>query len=139
MIEDRLDAPSGLGYSLQNRIITRQALPDVFHHAPVQRLHRFFRDYRESLEHLAPQREDARIVLLSPGAANETYFEQAYLSNYLGYTLVEGEDLTTRNRKVFPPHRRAACSRWTSCCGASTPITATRSKLDPNSLLGVPG
>ena len=31
---------------------------------------------------------------------NETYFEQAYLSSYLGYTLVEGEDLTTRNRKV---------------------------------------
>lgn len=101
VIEDRLDAPSGLGYSLQNRIITRQALADVFHHAPVQRLYRFFHDYRESLESLAPCSEDPRIVLLSPGAANETYFEQAYLSNYLGYTLVEGEDLTTRNRKVF--------------------------------------
>ena len=101
VIEDRLDAPSGLGYSLQNRIITRQALPDVFHRAPVQRLYQFFHNYRQSLENLAPHREDPRIVLLSPGAANETYFEQAYLSNYLGYTLVEGEDLTTRNRKVF--------------------------------------
>ncbi len=101
VIEDRLDAPSGLGYSLQNRIITRQALPDVFHRAPVQRLYQFFHDYRQSLENLAPTSADPRIVLLSPGAANETYFEQAYLSNYLGYTLVEGEDLTTRNRKVF--------------------------------------
>ena len=101
VIEDRLDAPSGLGYSLQNRIITRQALPDVFHRAPVQKLYQFFHDYRASLEALAPHRDDPRIVLLSPGAANETYFEQAYLSNYLGYTLVEGEDLTTRNRKVF--------------------------------------
>jgi len=101
VIEDRLDAPSGLGYSLQNRIITRQALPDVFHRAPVQRLYQFFHDYRASLEKLAPTSADPRIVLLSPGAANETYFEQAYLSNYLGYTLVEGEDLTTRNRKVF--------------------------------------
>lgn len=101
VIEDRLDAPSGLGYSLQNRIITRQAMPDVFHHAPVQRLYQFFHDYRASLESLAPASEDPRIVLLSPGAANETYFEHAYLSNYLGYTLVEGEDLTTRNRKVF--------------------------------------
>jgi len=101
VIEDRLDAPSGLGYSLQNRIITRQALPDVFHRAPVQRLYQFFHDYRASLESLASTSDDPRIVLLSPGAANETYFEQAYLSNYLGYTLVEGEDLTTRNRKVF--------------------------------------
>ena len=101
VIEDRLDAPSGLGYSLQNRIITRQALPDVFHRAPVSRLYQFFHDYRQSLENLAPMSDDPRIVLLSPGTANETYFEQAYLSNYLGYTLVEGEDLTTRNRKVF--------------------------------------
>jgi len=101
VIEDRLDAPSGLGYSLQNRIITRQALADVFHRAPVQRLYRFFHDYRESLESLAPCSDDPRIVLLSPGPANETYFEQAYLANYLGYTLVEGEDLTTRGRKVF--------------------------------------
>jgi len=101
VIEDRLDAPSGLGYSLQNRIITRQALADVFHHAPVQRLQRFFHDYRLSLESLAPCGDDPRIVLLSPGPANETYFEQAYLASYLGYTLVEGEDLTTRNRKVF--------------------------------------
>ncbi len=103
VIEDRLDAPSGLGYSLQNRIITRQALPDVFHRAPVQRLYQFFSDYRQSLADLAPAgaSDDPRIVLLSPGAANETYFEQAYLSSYLGYTLVEGEDLTTRNRKVY--------------------------------------
>ncbi len=101
VIEDRLDAPSGLGYSLQNRIIARQALPDVFHRAPVQRLFQFFQDYRQSLGGLAPQREDARIVLLSPGTANETYFEHAYLSSYLGYTLVEGEDLTTRNGKVY--------------------------------------
>jgi len=101
VVEDRLDAPSGLGYSLQNRIITRQALSEVFHNSPVQRLHQFFHNYRQSLENLAPQIPDARIVLLSPGPANETYFEQAYLSSYLGYTLVEGEDLTTRNRKVY--------------------------------------
>ena len=101
VIEDRLDAPSGLGYSLQNRIITRQALPEVFHHAPVQRLYQFFCDYRASLEALAPDRKDPNVVLLSPGPANETYHEHAYLSRYLGYTLVEGADLTTRDRQVF--------------------------------------
>jgi len=101
VIEDRLDAPSGLGYSLQNRIIARQALPDIFHRAPVERLYQFFRDYRTSLEALSPSRESSRITLLSPGPANETYFEQAYLARYLGYTLTEGEDLITRDGQVF--------------------------------------
>ncbi len=138
VIEDRLDAPSGLGYSLQNRIITRQALPDVFHRAPVERLYQFFHNYRQSLENLAPHREEARIVLLSPGAANETYFEHAYLSNYLGYTLVEGEDLTTRNRKVF-----------LRTVGGLQQVDVVLRRLDsdfcdplefdPTSLLGVPG
>ncbi|MES1167874.1 MAG: circularly permuted type 2 ATP-grasp protein, partial [Oleiharenicola lentus] len=138
VIEDRLDAPSGLGYSLQNRIITRQALPDVFHRAPVQRLYQFFRDYRESLERLAPQRDDARIVLLSPGAANETYFEQAYLSNYLGYTLVEGEDLTTRNRKVFL-RTVGGLQQVDVLLRRLDSDYCDPLELDPNSLLGVPG
>lgn len=137
-IEDRLDAPSGLGYSLQNRIITRQALPDIFHRAPVQRLFQFFHDYRESLEALAPHQEDPRIVLLSPGAANETYFEQAYLSNYLGYTLVEGEDLTTRNRKVFL-RTVGGLQQVDVVLRRLDAEYCDPLELDPQSLLGVPG
>ena len=106
VIEDRLDAPSGLGYSLQNRIIARQALADVFHRAPVERLHQFFRDYRGSLEALSPNRDSANIALLSPGPANETYFEQAYLARYLGYNLVEGGGPYHPRRPGVPPHGR---------------------------------
>lgn len=103
VLRDRLDAPSGLGYSLQNRILTRQALPQVFHRAPVERLYEFLRGFRVSLEQLAPVRpgEEPRVVFLSPGPANEAYFEHAYLARYLGYPLVEGADLTTRDRQVF--------------------------------------
>ena len=42
-----------------------------------------------------------RIVLLTPGPHNETYFEHSYLAKYLGFTLVEGADLTVRDRCVF--------------------------------------
>ena len=103
VLRDRLDAPSGLGYSLQNRILTRQVLPQVFRRAPVERLYDFFRGFRTSLEQLSPSRhgEEPRVVLLSPGPANEAYFEHAYLARYLGYPLVEGADLTTRDRQVF--------------------------------------
>jgi uncharacterized circularly permuted ATP-grasp superfamily protein len=40
---------------------------------------------------------EPRIVLLTPGPYNETYFEHAYLARYLGLTLVEGSDLTVRD------------------------------------------
>ena len=52
---------------------------------------------------LAPpdRRDHPRVVLLTPGPHNETYFEHAYLARYLGFTLVEGGDLTVRDRRVF--------------------------------------
>ena len=51
---------------------------------------------------LAPAKtRDPRIVLLTPGPYNETYFEHAYLARHLGFTLVEGGDLTVRDRRVF--------------------------------------
>jgi len=53
------------------------------------------------LHSLAPKRENPRTVLLTPGPYNETYFEHAFLAQYLGYTLVEGGDLTVRNSHIF--------------------------------------
>lgn len=54
------------------------------------------------LARLAPRPSDkARVVMLTPGSHNETYFEQAYLARYLGYMLVEGQDLTVRDNHVF--------------------------------------
>ncbi len=104
VVQDRLDAPSGLGYSLQNRLIVRSALSRSFQGAPVERLDKFFRDFRSSLGQLAPSPtwgEDPRVVFLTPGPANETYFEHAYLARFFGYPLVEGADLTMRDRQVF--------------------------------------
>jgi uncharacterized circularly permuted ATP-grasp superfamily protein/uncharacterized alpha-E superfamily protein len=138
VIEDRLDAPSGLGYSLQNRIIARQALPDIFHRAPVDRLYQFFNEYRASLEALSPNRDSARITLLSPGPANETYFEQAYLARYLGYTLTEGEDLITRDRQVFL-RTVGGLKRTDVIIRRVDSDFCDPLELDGSSLLGVPG
>jgi uncharacterized alpha-E superfamily protein len=41
------------------------------------------------------------VVLLSAGAQDESSFEHAYLARYLGYELVEGGDLTVRDRIVY--------------------------------------
>ncbi|HUO10126.1 MAG TPA: circularly permuted type 2 ATP-grasp protein [Phycisphaerae bacterium] len=102
VIADRTQAPSGAGYALENRLVISRALPDVFRDCRVRRLALFFRTMREMLENLAPQnKENPRIVLLTPGPFNETYFEHAYLARYLGYALVEGGDLTVRDNRVF--------------------------------------
>jgi len=102
VIADRTQIPTGAGYALENRLITSRLLPDVFRDARVRRLAGFFRQMQQSLAALAPRPVvDPRVVLLTPGPYNETYFEQAYLARYLGYTLVEGEDLTVRDDRVY--------------------------------------
>jgi len=100
VLADRTQAPSGTGYALENRTIVAEVLPDLFRASNVQRLAPFFRAERETLLNMA-QTSNPRIVLLTPGPYNETYFEHAYLARYLGFNLVEGADLTVRDRKVF--------------------------------------
>jgi uncharacterized circularly permuted ATP-grasp superfamily protein/uncharacterized alpha-E superfamily protein len=100
VLADRTQAPSGSGYALENRTIVSDVLPDLFRASNVLRLAPFFRAQREALTNLA-QRDHPRIVLLTPGPYNETYFEHSYISRYLGFTLVEGADLTVRDRCVY--------------------------------------
>jgi uncharacterized circularly permuted ATP-grasp superfamily protein/uncharacterized alpha-E superfamily protein len=102
VLGDRTQAPSGAGYSLENRIVLSRALPSVFRQCNVQRLAPFFVSLRETLTELAPaNHENPRIVLLTPGPYNETYFEHSFLARYLGYTLVQGNDLTVRDTMVY--------------------------------------
>jgi uncharacterized circularly permuted ATP-grasp superfamily protein len=102
VLSDRTQAPSGAGYSLENRIVLSRALPSVFRQCNVQRLAPFFVSLRETLASLAPANHDnPRVVLLTPGPYNETYFEHSYLARYLGYSLVQGNDLTVRDTIVY--------------------------------------
>jgi len=100
VLADRTQAPSGSGYALENRTIVSDVLPDLFRTSEVLRLAPFFRAQREALTSLSPK-SNPRIVLLTPGPFNETYFEHSYIARYLGFTLVEGADLTVRDRCVF--------------------------------------
>jgi uncharacterized circularly permuted ATP-grasp superfamily protein/uncharacterized alpha-E superfamily protein len=102
VLSDRTQAPSGAGYSLENRIVLSRALPSVFRKSNVQRLAPFFVSLRETLSELAPANHDnPRIVLFTPGPYNETYFEHSFLARYLGYALVQGNDLTVRDSTVY--------------------------------------
>ncbi len=93
VLGDRTQAPSGMGYALENRIALARALTDVYRSMNVERLADFFRTLRDSLAALN-RSDETRVGLLTPGPLNETYFEHSLLARYLGFQLVEGEDLT---------------------------------------------
>ncbi|MEO5843990.1 MAG: circularly permuted type 2 ATP-grasp protein [Caldimonas sp.] len=102
VINDRTQAPSGSGYALENRLVVSRVFPQMFRELPVQHLATFFDALRSSLLHWAPRGDGpTRIVLLTPGPYNETYFEHALLARYLGFALVEGNDLTVRDDRVW--------------------------------------
>jgi uncharacterized circularly permuted ATP-grasp superfamily protein/uncharacterized alpha-E superfamily protein len=139
VLGDRTQAPSGAGYALENRLVLSRMLPDLFRDCQVRRLAHFFLAVRELLREIAPHhRDNPRIVLLTPGPYNETYFEHAYLAQYLGYTLVEGGDLTVRGDRVF-----------LKLLGGLQPVDVILRRLDDDfcdplelrrdSFLGVPG
>lgn len=101
-LEDHTQSPAGMGYALENRVVVAQFMPDVLRVCNVERLVTFFRVLGDRLRDLAPHNRDApRVALLSPGPLSATYFEQAYLAQHLGITLVQGEDLTVRNDRVY--------------------------------------
>jgi uncharacterized circularly permuted ATP-grasp superfamily protein/uncharacterized alpha-E superfamily protein len=139
ILKDRTQAPSGMGYALENRTVMSRLIPSLFRDSHPHRLAPFFRRLRESLANLAPDTtEDPRIVLLTPGPHNETYFEHLYLANYLDYTLIEGANLTVRDGRV-----------WLKSVSGLTPVDVILRRVDdhycdplelrPDSLLGVPG
>ncbi len=102
VVDDRTQAPSGAGYALENRLVVSRVFPQMFRALPVQHLAAFFDALRSAILRWAPRGDGpTRIVLLTPGPYNETYFEHALLARYLGFALVEGSDLTVRDDRVW--------------------------------------
>jgi len=102
IISDRTQAPSGYGYALENRMVMTRVLPELFNGLKVRHLSPYFDTLNHSLIELgARQHQNPRIVILTPGPGNETYFEHSYLSSHLGYTLVQGNDLMVKNNFVW--------------------------------------
>jgi uncharacterized circularly permuted ATP-grasp superfamily protein/uncharacterized alpha-E superfamily protein len=102
VLSDRTQAPSGAGYALENRNVLSRVLPEEFRQLRIERMTHFFQLMGDKLRSM-PSRASGQpnIVLLTPGPYNETYSEHVYLARHLGFPLVEGADLTVRDRRVF--------------------------------------
>jgi uncharacterized circularly permuted ATP-grasp superfamily protein len=102
VLADRAQAPSGHGYALENRIIMANVHAEEFNASKIRRLASYYETKREMLRSLSPKHRpgEAGILMLTPGPYSETYFEHAFQARYLGFPLVEGADLTVRDRHL---------------------------------------
>jgi len=98
-VGDVCQAPRNIGYALENRLVLSQVLREQFRFAQVQRQTLYFRALLSTLTNSMDI--DERCVLLGYGAKHPNHFEHAYLAKYLGYTLVEANDLTVRDQRVW--------------------------------------
>ncbi|HEY6532589.1 MAG TPA: circularly permuted type 2 ATP-grasp protein, partial [Acidimicrobiales bacterium] len=139
VLSDRTQAPSGMGYALENRLVVTRVLPDLYRDAEVVRLAAFFRELRSALQRVAPRAADVpRIAVLTPGPWSETAYEHGSLASYLGYPLVQGPDLRVRDGRV-----------WVRTLGRLEPVDVILRRVDPpwcdplelkpESTLGAPG
>ena len=102
ILDNRTQAPSGSGYTLENRIVMSKLLPELADGMYVSKLSPYFNSLQNTVLRLSDKSKDApNIVYLTPGPNNEAYFEHAYLASYLGYTLAQGDDLLVRNSCVW--------------------------------------
>lgn len=141
VVSQRTQAPSGLGYVMQNRLIVSRLFPEAYRGLNVQHLATGYRRLIDTVTELAAGCAGGatpRLALLTPGPYNETYFEQAYLARYLGLPLVEGGDLIVRDDTLY-----------LKTVQGLEPIHGLLRRLDddfcdplelrPDSTLGVPG
>ncbi|MGH8803421.1 MAG: circularly permuted type 2 ATP-grasp protein [Polaromonas sp.] len=141
VVSQRTQAPSGLGYLLENRLTISLLFPEAFREMKVQRLAASYKALVDGLKAMSPANGsdvDSRVVLLTPGPYNETYFEHAYLARFLGLTLVEGSDLLVRGDRLY-----------LKTLGGLEPVHGVLKRLDDefldplelrsDSTLGVPG
>ena len=91
VLGDRTQAPSGAGFAVETRMATSKVFFDHFPGANVERLAGFFRTFRDAVNGL--REDDGRVAILTPGQHTDTYFEHAYIARYLGFMLLEAEDL----------------------------------------------
>ncbi|MDD2382848.1 MAG: circularly permuted type 2 ATP-grasp protein [Sulfurospirillaceae bacterium] len=137
VISDRTQAPSGLGYSVENRLTLNNIAKELYPAIEVKKLSLFVEEFK-TLLHKLSDGDISKVAVLTPGPHNETYFEHSYLSSFLETNLVQGDDLLCKNGAL-----------WLKSLSGLKPINTLVRRVDDkfcdplelrnDSKLGVPG
>ena len=100
VLSDRTRLPTGIGYALENRLALIRSTGGLLASIGARRITEFFEALRFGIAEDCA-RADPRIGLLTPGRFNQSYPEQAHLARHLGFSLVEGRDLTVRDGRLY--------------------------------------
>lgn len=101
VLEDNLRCPSGVSYVLQNRLLMKRSFPSIFSASQVRPVVDYASRLYETLTHLAEDRPDPTVVVLTPGMYNSAYYEHSFLAQQMGVQLVEGRDLIVKDKIVY--------------------------------------
>jgi uncharacterized circularly permuted ATP-grasp superfamily protein len=100
VLEDNLRVPSGVSYLLENRMVAKRVLPELFRAYSIEPVDSYSGRLSSMLSSLAPGQNEPTMVVLTPGVCNAAYFEHAFLAQQLGIELVEGSDLVVLDDDV---------------------------------------
>jgi uncharacterized circularly permuted ATP-grasp superfamily protein len=104
VLEDNVRTPSGVSYVLENRRVMLNTVPDLFAEGAVAPVSDYPEHLLDMLIEVRPENvghDEARAVVLTPGAYNSAYFEHSFLAQQMGIPLVEGRDLIVHDNHVF--------------------------------------
>jgi uncharacterized circularly permuted ATP-grasp superfamily protein/uncharacterized alpha-E superfamily protein len=104
VVSDRVQSPAGIGYLLANRRLSERILSDLLALLPVASLRPFLGQFEALVRSAAPPAASGRsprVVVLTPGTDSADHVEHVYVAREIGALLLEGADLTVRDRVLY--------------------------------------
>ncbi len=140
VLEDNLRVPSGVSYMLENRLVTKRVLPELFEHYAPLPVDDYPSQLFDTLAALSPRPADyPAVVVLTPGIYNSAYFEHSYLAQQMGCELVEGRDLFVDKDDCVYMHTVDGLARVDVVYRRIDDLFLDPEAFLPDSALGVPG
>jgi uncharacterized circularly permuted ATP-grasp superfamily protein len=139
VLEDNLRVPSGVSYMLENRLVMKRVLPEVFQDYSIAPVDDYPSQLYQCLASLAPDKEHPNVVVLTPGVYNSAYFEHCYLAQQMGAELVEGRDLVVDDQDCVYMRTIEGLTRVDVIYRRIDDLFLDPEAFDPDSMLGVPG
>jgi carboxylate-amine ligase len=126
VLEDNVRVPSGLGYAVQNRRLTRAVMPDLPAAPGLLDVEAAPELLRAALTAAAPAAagDDPGIVLLSEGPEGSAWFEHRMLGEEMGVPVLAGTDLLVEDGRVYRLRQ-----------GARRPVDVVYLRMDEDALL----